>query len=158
MNRNTFCALLLALMAAGLPASRAVAGTSLYSFNQDCQALSSQQSGQNAEAAKLIIQSWLREVSAQTVSNPGHGVASDPLKTVFKDAENPAWCAASIGKFVKENQGSLPDRMTAADILPLWWMSVHPDAQPQHRELLQNRLKELKQSRIQERPVRRFPA
>lgn len=156
MKRNIFCALLLALIASGIPVSTASAGMSLYSFNQYCGELSSQRSGEHAESAKLIIQSWLREVSAQTVANPGPGAKADPLKTVFKQAEDPAWCAASIGKFVKENQAFLPDRMTATDILPLWWMSVHPDAQPQHREMLQSRLKELKQTRVQERPARRF--
>lgn len=150
--------LFLALLWAGAPGSgQAAGGVSVYSFSQDCRDLSGKKDGENATAAKLIIKSWVQGVNAQAALNADSGGKNGALVTMFSNAEDLAWCAASIEKFLLENKDSFPDDLTATEVLPLWWMSVHPNAEAQHKEILRSRLQALKERKLRGTPVRRFP-
>lgn len=137
--------------------ARSAGGMSISTFRQDCQALSSRSEGQNANTAQLIIHSWLEGLKARTAfSSTSTESKCGSLSDVFPCAQDPAWCAASIGKFLADNHDSLPDDLSATDMLPLWWMSVHPDAEPKHRQILQSRLTALKERKAMATPMRRF--
>ncbi|MES2705553.1 MAG: hypothetical protein V4726_03010 [Verrucomicrobiota bacterium] len=150
--------LLLLLVVAGLAMGRnhAEAGVSLHTFGKECHELSERREGDNARMARLIIKSWVQGLEGHVALNVSSGGSNGALSTVFTNAEDPAWCAASIEKFLMENRASLPDDLPAVQVLPLWWMSVHPGAEPKHKELLQTRLLALKAKKAQSIPVRRF--
>ncbi|RYD35938.1 MAG: hypothetical protein EOP86_07270 [Verrucomicrobiaceae bacterium] len=154
-NITRFFIFLLAITVAD--SARSAGGVSISTFGQDCQALSTRSEGQNATTAKLIIRSWLEGLKAKAAfsSTPCESKCGS-LSTVFPCAQDPAWCAASIEKFLADNRDSLPDDLSATDMLPLWWMSVHPDAESQHKQILQSRLMTLKDRKARATPMRRL--
>ncbi|MDB6135072.1 MAG: hypothetical protein JWM59_3315 [Verrucomicrobiales bacterium] len=154
-NITRFFIFLLAITIAD--SARSGGGVSISTFGQDCQALSTRSEGQNATTAKLIIRSWLEGVKAIAAfsSTPSESKCGS-LCTVFPCAQDPAWCAASIGKFLTDNRDSLPDDLSATDMLPLWWISVHPDAESEHKEILRSRLMALKNRKAMATPKRRL--
>ncbi|MES2709539.1 MAG: hypothetical protein V4726_23280 [Verrucomicrobiota bacterium] len=128
------------------------ANTPLNAFQQDCHELSGGKQGENSAAAKLIIRSWLKGMRTAAGFNEKSGIANDPLNSTFAEAGDLAWCAGSLEKFILANRHSFPDTFTAEDMLPLWWISVHPKAEPRHREILRARLLDLKEKKIQSVP------
>lgn len=134
------------------------ADTPLSIFRQSCGELAGSQPGPGSQTAKLVIRSWVKGLKTAAAFNKDGGVESSPLSKVFENAENPVWCAASLQKFMEDHSELFPDTMTGEEILPLWWVSVHPDAELRQKEAVNSRLMALRQQKQQGVPVRRFPA
>lgn len=140
-----------------LPLS-ARADTPLSIFRQSCHELAGAQPGPGSQTAKLVIRSWVMGLKTAAAFNKDGGVESSPVSNVFGNAEDPVWCAVSLRRFMEENLDFFPDTMTGEEVLPLWWISVHPDAQLRQKEALNNRLMAMREKKRQAVPVRRFPA
>jgi hypothetical protein len=133
------------------------ADTSLKEFRRDCQELSCGRQNPDSQAAKLIIRSWIKGVDSAAVFNGQSGLANSPLNTLFPEAADPAWCARSLEKFLHENAAAFPDNATAEQVLPLWWISVHPGAEAKYKDFLRISLRAMKETKHQQIPSRRFP-
>ncbi|RYD30452.1 MAG: hypothetical protein EOP86_19920 [Verrucomicrobiaceae bacterium] len=134
------------------------ADTPLALFRQSCHELAGAQPGPGSQTAKLVIRSWVKGLKTAAALNKDGGVESAPVSKVFDNAEDPVWCATSLRKFMEENADFFPDTMTGEEILPLWWISVHPDAGRRQKEALNNRLMAMREKKLRAVPVRRFPA
>lgn len=133
------------------------ADTPLNSFRQDCHELSSGKQNNDSQTAKLIIRSWIKGLDSAALFNGQCGLPSSPLNSSFEQAADPVWCAGSLEKFIQENAAEFPDNATAEQILPLWWLSIHPRAEARHREILKACLRTMRESKDQSVPVRRYP-
>lgn len=140
-----------------LPLS-ACADTPLTLFRQSCQELAGTQPGPGSQTAKPVIRSWVKGLKTAVAFNKDGGVENSPVSKVFDNAGDPVWCAASLRKFMKKNADFFPDTMTGEGVLPLWWISIHPDAELRQKEALNNRLMTMREKKRQAVPVRRFPA
>lgn len=133
------------------------ADTPLNSFRQDCHELSGGRQNNDSQTAKLIIRSWIKGLDSAALFNGQSGLPSSPLNITFDQSWDPVWCAGSLEKFIQENAADFPDNATAEQVIPLWWMSVHPRAESKHREILRVCLQSLRDRKDQSVPTRRFP-
>lgn len=134
------------------------ADTPLNAFRQDCHELAERRQNNDAQTAKLIIRSWIKGLDSAAAFNGQCGLSSSPLNFTFEQAGDLGWCAAGLEKFLTENAAAFPDNATAEQILPLWWISIHPRAEKRDKEILRARLQALRELKDQSVPVRRFPA
>lgn len=114
-------------------------------LRQGCRAMLSGGHGAAAVGAMFSIRTWIKAVP-EAASKEAQA-KSDPAKALFREAENPLWCAASIEKFIVAHQDSLPEGLSDTELLPIWWASVHPAADETRKEWAKKRLKELGEQR-----------
>lgn len=118
------------------------AGIPVETLQKGCRGLLSGRRSAAAAEATGSISSWIKMVPES--GSGGIAAKDDPTKAVFKEAENPVWCARSIEGFILTNEESFPESLSDTELLPLWWASVHPAAEPRHKEWVRTRLSELK--------------
>lgn len=122
------------------------AGITVETLQKGCRGLLS--GGRSAATAEATcsISAWIKTVPDS--GSGGTATKDDPTKTLFKEAENPVWCAAGIEKFILANREAIPVGTLDTELLPLWWISIHPAANAEQKAWVQARLRELKGQKL----------
>lgn len=152
--RLTFGNLLSAVTILSITALKA--GIPIEVFAQNCHKLGTGSSEVGTAETRVAIKAWMADLVGNLANIPGGNGTDTPLAAIFPAAQDVVWCATSIEKFVQAHRNSFPDTLSAKQVLPLWWISVHPAARLQEKDWLNQRLKDLDRQKLSAVPRRRY--